>query len=110
MIEAINQGLDWHQYFARGTVPLPQITLFERAWYLLLENQVIRGDHHNHPMEPDPINIDPDTGEVIEPSTMPQKLATNDLVDMGWVDMTPDDDLPLPWTDDWMKDQFGEPN
>lgn len=59
MEDAIQQGLTWAQYFARGTVPLPQIALFERAWYALQANRTVRGDHSNHPMD-----IDLDTGEV----------------------------------------------
>lgn len=61
MEDAQNQGLTWAQYFARGTVPLPQVALFEKAWYMLLTARTERAGRANHPMD-----IDDETGEVIE--------------------------------------------
>lgn len=62
MADAQRQGITFSEYFARGTIPLPQVILFERAWDLLLDNHTYRGGHEGHPMD-----IDPLTGEVIEP-------------------------------------------
>lgn len=62
MEQAQLNGLTWAEYFARGTVPIQQVALFERAWYLLIQNRVDRAGRKNHPMD-----IDEDTGEVIDP-------------------------------------------
>lgn len=58
MEDAILQGVTWAQYFARGTVPLPQVRLFEAAWALLCENVTFRDGREGHPME-----LDESTGE-----------------------------------------------
>lgn len=51
MEEAQKQGLDFAQYFRRGTIPLPQVALFERAWYLLMNNATDRGSYKPHDMD-----------------------------------------------------------
>lgn len=64
ILEAQRHGFTWEQYFKRGTVPLPQIALFERAWYTLLAGQddsTNRNGRDGHPMD-----IDRETGEVTE--------------------------------------------
>ena len=61
MEDAQRQGLTWADYFSRGTVPLPQVALFERAWNLLLEVKTQRDGRSTHPMD-----IDEDTGEVAD--------------------------------------------
>lgn len=61
MIDAQSHGLSWSEYFARGTVPLPQIALFERAWVTLLSSYTNRAGREGHSMD-----IDSDTGEVDE--------------------------------------------
>lgn len=66
MQEAQRNGVSWAEYFSRGTVPLPQVVLFERAWNLLLDARTDRNDRDGHPM-----NVDLDTGEVIEPEDAP---------------------------------------
>lgn len=53
MESAIENGITWTQYFARGTVPLPQVALFERAWNLLLANRTYRAGATNHEMDLD---------------------------------------------------------
>lgn len=68
MEDAQKQGFTWAEYFARGTVPLPQVALFERAWNLLLQLRTDRADREGHPMD-----IDPETGEVIETPTESSK-------------------------------------
>lgn len=59
MQDAQNHGISWSEYFSRGTVPLQQVALFERAWYLLVQARTERAGHNNHLMD-----IDPETGEV----------------------------------------------
>ena len=68
MIDAITHGVTWQQYFQRGTVPLPQIALFERAWALLANGDMTyRSGRSGHPMV-----VDENTGEVISsPERMP---------------------------------------
>ena len=69
MEDAQRQGFSWPEYFSRGTVPLPQVALFERAWYLLMQVLTERADHEGHSMD-----IDPETGEVTEtPTESPEK-------------------------------------
>ena len=66
ILEAQRQGLSWEEYFRRGTVPLPQIALFQRAWYSLLapqtpDLQTDRNGRKGHPMD-----VDQETGEAKE--------------------------------------------
>lgn len=91
MEDALQHGLTFSEYFARGTIPLPQLTLFERAWNLLIANRTERNGYEAHPNDLDeevPKNepktalngkIDTDTGEVI----------------VNYTEVDPDD--PLPW-------------
>ncbi len=62
MEQAQLSGITWAEYFSRGTVPIQQVALFERAWYLLVQNRTDRAERKNHPME-----IDVDTGEFLDP-------------------------------------------
>ena len=62
MEDAQRQGVTWSEYFSRGTVPLPQVVLFERAWNLLQDARTQRADREGHAMD-----VDPDTGEVTTP-------------------------------------------
>lgn len=48
MLDAQSQGLTWVEYFRRGTVPIPQVTQFEKAWYLLCSNITERNGRPNH--------------------------------------------------------------
>lgn len=59
MEDAQSQGLTFNEYFKRGTIPLPQLLLYQRAWDLLLINSTFRNEKENHPMD-----IDVNTGEV----------------------------------------------
>lgn len=63
MIDAQSHGLTFAEYFSRGTIPLPQVGLFERAWGLLLAQKTERDSRPNHAMD-----IDEVTGEVVEQS------------------------------------------
>jgi hypothetical protein len=60
MEDAQRQGFTWAEYFSRGTIPLPQVALFERAWNLLLQVKTERADREGHPMDiyPDPDMVD----------------------------------------------------
>lgn len=59
MIQAQEQGFTWADYFARGHVPLPQVKLFEHAWFLLLRSDTDRGGRQGH------YNcVDEESGEV----------------------------------------------
>lgn len=59
MEDAIRQGFTWDEYFRRGTVPIQQITNFEKAWHTLLASYTNRNGRENHP-----IDIDEKTGEI----------------------------------------------
>ena len=61
MEDAQRQGITFQEFFARGTVPLPQLALFEKAWYMLLDGHTNRNNRPGHPME-----VDESTGEVSE--------------------------------------------
>lgn len=77
MEEAQKLGISWAEYFARGTVPLPQVKLFEAAWYTLLEARTERANREPHPMDlGDGVVIDTDTGEVS--SVQYEELDPND--------------------------------
>lgn len=67
MEDAQRHGITWAEYFARGTVPLPQVALFERAWCLLLQRNTERGGRDGHAMDIPLEDIDPATGEVSIP-------------------------------------------
>lgn len=66
MLSAIDAGITWPEYFARGTVPLPQVRLFESAWQLLASQHTFRAGRpgHDDPSD-DPPMVDPATGEVV---------------------------------------------
>lgn len=53
MEDAQLNGISWPEYFARGTVPLPQVQQFQTAWNLLLENATYRAGREGHANEPD---------------------------------------------------------
>ena len=63
MIDAMENGASWPEYFARGTVPLPQVKLFETAWNLLATQHTYRSGRAGHA---DPPAVDPATGELLE--------------------------------------------
>ena len=116
MEDAQKQGFTWAEYFARGTVPLPQVALFERAWNLLVQVRTERADREGHPMD-----VDSDSGEVLDtPMESPEKSSQSpekssqspeksfqSIVDntsrpsyyevhpqAGYVQLDPDTDLP----------------
>lgn len=53
MLDAIGLGLSFEEYFRRGTIPLPQLALFQKAWYLLKDSLTYRNNNENHPMDLD---------------------------------------------------------
>lgn len=61
MEDAQRLGLTFAEYFGRGTIPLPQVALFQRAWDLLLATRTDRNGRDGHSME-----VDETTGEVID--------------------------------------------
>lgn len=48
MMDAINNGLTWPEYFRRGTVPLNQVLAMEKAWNLLSSSGTERNGKANH--------------------------------------------------------------
>lgn len=61
MLAAQRQGVTWNQYFARGTVPIPQVRACEYAWQLLMSESLERNGREGHELEFDEV-----TGEVFE--------------------------------------------
>lgn len=53
MENAINDGLSFDQFFARGLIPITLVNQYEKAWRLLLLSKAYRGKHKNHPMDTD---------------------------------------------------------
>lgn len=84
MEDAQRQGITWAEYFSRGTVPLPQVALFERAWNLLSQYRTERADRNGHPMD-----IVPETGEVIEIPSQSPKNASQSPKSPSWYDVHP---------------------
>ena len=86
--------------------PFPQVALFERAWNLLIQVRTDRADREGHPMD-----VDPETGEVIEtPSESPEKRSQSPETPSArvkapswyevhpqsdFVELDPDEDLPF---------------
>lgn len=110
MADAQLQGITFPEFFARGTIPLPQLSLFEKAWYLLLDTHTNRNNRSGHPMD-----LNQDTGEIIEedltkdtPTECPDEPtwcgATRDewaelyesaASDSDWIELDPDEELPF---------------
>lgn len=65
MEDAIVHGMSFAEFFARGTVPLPQVKLFEAAWNLLCSTVTDRNGRSGHANDVDGI-VDPQTGEVLQ--------------------------------------------
>ena len=59
ILDAQKNGLSFAEYFCRGTIPLPQVALYQRAWDLLIQGCTYRANKQGHDMD-----IDPLTGEV----------------------------------------------
>lgn len=99
IMDAQAHGVSWAEYFARGTVPLPQVALFERAWTLLAQSRTDRSGRANHPTDltdtdsDSAVTIDPDTGEVIDTSSEPDWYGDTHKADFAAVDP---DTLTLP--------------
>ena len=92
MEDAQRQGISWFEYFSRGTIPLPQVALFERAWNMLAQSKTFRADREGHPME-----VDAETGEVIEtPSETSDSPSWYDIHPQGdFVSLDPETGLPF---------------
>lgn len=90
MEDAQKQGISWEEYFARGTVPIQRLIPMQKAWYMLIQARTYRENRKGHPMD-----IDPDTGEVIEtPTESPEKApqspeSGSECIGLGF---SPDDD------------------
>lgn len=65
MLEAINNGLSWSDYFARGTIPIQQIRQWEYAWSTLISTATNRNGRDNHNDEAKEYEVDEATGEVL---------------------------------------------
>ena len=48
MIDAMEHGISWEQYFARGTVPLNQVLQMSKAWELLARGATFRNGKEGH--------------------------------------------------------------
>jgi hypothetical protein len=98
MADAQLQGITFPEYFARGTIPLPQLALFEKAWYLLLDTHTNRNGRPGHSC-----SVDEDTGEVIAPSesseNAPQSHESSSWYDLhpqgDFVTLDPEEELPF---------------
>lgn len=85
MEDAQRHGLSWVEYFSRGTVPLPQVALFERAWNLLLQYKTERAGREGHPMD-----VDTETGEVTDSPSWYEVHPQGE-----YVALDPDEELPI---------------
>lgn len=82
MEDAIEHGLSWSEYFARGTVPIQQINNFERAWYLLTANRTERNGHQGHEeLKPSESEKNSPSLNVSESANM--KDISADEIDLG---------------------------
>lgn len=93
MLEAQAQGLTFEEYFARGTVPIAQVMLFQRSWELLMKSVTYRNGHEGHenalysPSDApksdfdtsDRVEVDKSTGEVLIPFENPSDESDEDL-------------------------------
>lgn len=91
MIDAIDHGFTWDEYFSRGTVPFPQVRNFESAWYSLVRSRTYRAGRQGHSMD-----VDTCTGEVIENGSEGQKKPSDDNHTGVPVQLSVDDS-DLPW-------------
>jgi hypothetical protein len=111
MIDAQAQGVTWEEFFRRGTVPLPQVSLWEKAWFLLVGDRTDRGGRANHPSEMpsepsetpselesvlDTIDCIADQKETWCGATRDEwaelyESATNDSEGLDWYDVHPQD-------------------
>jgi hypothetical protein len=95
MEDAISQGLTFSEYFSRGTVPLAQVVLFQRAWDLLIQTHTDRNGRQGH------VNavFDVDTGELIENPDKPlcksEELFNTSKSDVEFTVLDEDDELPF---------------
>lgn len=51
MEDAIMAGMTFQEFFARGTVPIPQVRQFQIAWDMLLSTVTYRNGKEGHPNE-----------------------------------------------------------
>ena len=91
MMEAQQQGLTWQQFVRLGSVPIPQFSLFEKAWFALLADETYRNDRAGHE-----VVVDADTGEILEAPTESSEAPTWYEVHTGanLVSLDPDEELP----------------
>ena len=74
MLNAIENGVEWCEYFSRGTVPIPQIRQFQEAFLLLQATATHRNGRNTHSPTCD------SNGEVIEASVSDENAKTFDAV------------------------------
>lgn len=48
MIDAIEQNITWQEFFARGQVPIQQLTQYQNAWFLLTSGCTYRNGREGH--------------------------------------------------------------
>lgn len=66
MESAIDNGITFDQFFARGTIPIAQVRNFRDAWYLLVNSKTVRNDNISHDNLDENNNlVDAETGEII---------------------------------------------
>ena len=80
MEDAISHGITFEEYFGRGTIPIQQLALFERAWHFLVDIHTNRGGREGHPNDIDEVEVD-ENGEVIE-------TPPDNSVEPTWCDAT----------------------
>lgn len=93
MEDALRQGLTFSQYFKRGTIPIPQVALFEKAWKLLTAVHTERAGREGHPMD-----VDPYTGEVLDSLTdteISKKHPQSFESCLEQIELDPYDDFPF---------------
>lgn len=113
MEDAQSHGISWAEYFLRGTVPLPQVNLFERAWNLLAQAKTERAGREGHANDLQEAEKSPqeseslpegvtDKGEVIKGSDLDKRIQEAreherkaQSLSTKWDEWTDDDDLPF---------------
>lgn len=62
MLSAQRDGLTWSEYVRRGSVPIQQISLFEKAWFTLLNQGTNRNGRPGH----EPHELTPEVTETLK--------------------------------------------
>lgn len=51
MLDAIEHGITWAEYFRRGSIPIQQLNQWQKAWELLTCNEINRNGRKGHENE-----------------------------------------------------------